>query len=71
MNLRQCAYIVNYIGIPFYRLRIGRVTSNNKELVGDHPLVLLVEAVAGVGHQASSRKGQRNLEAVVGVAAEV
>ena len=55
----------------FYRLRIGRVTSNNKELVGDHPLVLLVEAVAGEGHQASSRKGQSQVEAVDGVVAEV
>ena len=54
----------------FYRLRIGRVTSNNKELV-DHPLVLLVEAVAGEGHQASSRKGQSQVEAVDGVVAEV
>lgn len=52
-------------------LRIGRVTSNNKELVGDHPLVLLVEVVAGEGHQASSRKGQRKVEAVDGVVAEV
>jgi hypothetical protein len=51
-------------------LRIGRVTSNNKELV-DHPLVLLVEAVAGEGHQASSRKDQRGRQAVDGVVAEV
>jgi hypothetical protein len=55
-----------------YRLRIGRVTSNNKELVGDHPLVLLVAVEAGVGLQASSRKDQRvEAVAVDGVVAEV
>jgi len=52
-------------------LRIGRVTSNNKELVGDHPLLLQAAAEAGEGHQASSRKGQRKVEDVDGVVAEV